>query len=209
MASIFDSPLFWIIAVWWLLTTLLGSKARRRRAMQARSAQPPDQPATPFEKVQQKVDSEFSPEQEQPAEVEIEGEVLEAKPMTSAPGLQEYPDGTRAAPPTRPTSPLEDLFRKLGISEELVPGVLRPEEEEAPLVEELEITTTPEYAEESPTLQPVEPPPTGAREYIPAPTRYHYPLLAETTRARLTPLQQVVVFKEILDRPWALRRLVR
>jgi hypothetical protein len=56
----------------------------------------------------------------------------------------------------------------------------------------------------------VEAPPAGAEEHIPAPRpRRSYPLLAETTLARLTPLQQVVVFKEILDRPRAQRRSVR
>ncbi|MBA7602325.1 MAG: hypothetical protein GH143_01020 [Calditrichaeota bacterium] len=208
MASIFDSPLFWIIVVWWLLTTFLGGKARRRRAMRARSAQP-DQPAAPFGRPQPEIEPAFLPGQERPAEIEVEADVLEAEPSTTAPGPQEYPDRTGPpAPPTRPVSPLEDLFRKLGVAEELVPAVLRPEEEEAPLTEELEITTMPELVEEPPTPLPVEPPPARAREYIPAPRR-RYPLLAETTLDRLTPLQQVVIFKEILDRPRAQRRAIR
>jgi len=216
MASIFDSPLFWIIVVGWLLTTLLKSKARRRRAMQAQSAQP-DQPAAPFGRPQQEVEPAFSPGQEHLAEIEVEAEVLEAQPLTSAPEPQEYPGRTRPstrlrtgpAPPSRPVSPLEDLFRKLGVAEELVPGVLRPEAGEAPLTEELEITTTPEPVEEPPMPPPVEPPPARVKEYISPPPRRRYPLLAETTLARLTPLQRAIVLKEVLDRPRAQRRAIR
>lgn len=221
MASFFDSPLFWIIVVWWLLSMLLGAKARRRRAMQARLTGTAGQaraaqPAVPFGGPRPEGELAFPPGRERPTEVEVEGEMLEAQPPAPAPEPQEYPDRTRPsarlrtgpAPPTRPVSPLEDLFRKLGVAEELVPGVLRPEEEEAPLTEELEITTTPEPVEEPPTPSPVEPPPARAKEYIPAPSR-RYPLLAETTLVRLTPLQRVVVLKELLDHPRAQRRAIR
>ncbi len=214
MASIFESPLFWIIVVWFLLTTLLGGKARRRRAAQAA---PPDQPPAPFGVEQPEGEPAVSPGQERPAEIKVEAEVLEAQPLTSAPEPQEYPGRTRPstrlrtgpAPPSRPVSPLEDLFRKLGVAEDLVPGVLRPEAGEAPLTEELEITTTPEPVEEPPMPPPVEPPPARVKEYVlPRPYR-RYPLLAETTLARLTPLQRVVVLKELLDRPRAQRRAIR
>lgn len=214
MASIFESPLFWIIVVWFLLTTLLGGKARRRRA--ARAA-PPDQPPAPFGVERPEGESAVSPLGERPAEIEVETEVLEAQPPTSAPEPQEYPGRTRPstrlrtgpAPPSRPVSPLEDLFRKLGVAEEMVPGVLRPEAGEAPLTEELEITTTPEPVEEPPMPPPVEPPPARVKEYISPPPHRRYPLLAETTLARLTPLQRVVVLKEVLDRPRAQRRAIR
>ncbi len=224
MASIFESPLFWIIVVWFLLTTFLGGKARRRRAMQAQAA-PPDQPPAPFGVERPEGEPTVSLGQERPVEIKVEGEALEAQPPTAAPEPQEYPGRTRPstrlrtgpsaqlrtgpAPPSRPVSPLEDLFRKLGVAEELVPGVLRPEEGEAPLTEELEITTTPEPVEEQPMPPPVEPTPAGAKEYIPAPRHRRYPLLAETTLARLTPLQRVVVLKEVLDRPRAQRRAIR
>ena len=214
MASIFDSPLFWIIVVWWLLTTFLGGKARRRRA--ARAA-PPDQPPAPFGVERPEGEPAVSPLGERPAEIKVEGEVLEAQPLTLAPEPQEYPGRTRPstrlrtgpAPPSRPVSPLEDLFRKLGVAEELVPGVLRPEAGEAPLTEELEITTTPEPVEEPPMPPPVEPPPARVKEYISPPPRRRYPLLAETTLARLTPLQRAMVLKEVLDRPRAQRRAIR
>ena len=214
MASIFESPLFWIIVVWFLLTTLLGGKARRRRAAQAA---PPDQPPAPFGVERPEGEPAVSPLGERPAEIEVEAEALEAQPPIAAPEPQEYPGRTRPstrlrtgpAPPSRPVSPLEDLFRKLGVAEELVPGVLRPEAGEAPLTEELEITTTPEPVEEPPMPPPVEPPPARVKEYISPPPRRHSPLLAETTLARLTPLQQAVVLKELLDRPRAQRRAIR
>lgn len=214
MASIFDSPLFWIIVVWWLLTTFLGGKARRRRAMKAQSAQP-DQPAVPFGRPQPEIEPAFSPGQERPAEIEVETDVLEAEPSTTAPGPQEYPDRTPPAPPTRPVSPLENLFRGLGITEDMVPAALRPDREaflpvepDHDLVREPDISPEEEYTEAPPEPPPVESPPARAREYIPAPHR-RYPLLAETTLTRLTPLQQVVIFKEILDRPRAQRRAIR
>jgi len=214
MASIFESPLFWIIVVWWLLTTFLGGKARRRRAMKAQSASP-DQPAVPFGRPQQEIEPAFSPGQERPAEIEVEGDVLEAEPSTTAPGPQEYPDRTPPALPARPVSPLENLFRGLGITEDMVPAALRPDREDFlpvepdhDLVREPDISPEEEYTEAPPEPPPVEPPPARAREYIPAPRR-RSPLLAKTTLDRLTPLQQVVIFKEILDRPRAQRRAIR
>jgi len=217
MASIFESPLFWIIVVWWLLTTFLGGKARRRRREMQAQAAPPDQPPAPFGVERPEGEAAISPGRERPAEIEVEAEVLDAQPLTSTPELQEYPGRTGPstrlrtgpAPPSRPVSPLEDLFRKLGVAEELVPGVLRPEAGEAPLTEELEITTTPEPVEEPPMPPPVEPPPARVKEYISPPPRGRYPLLAETTLARLTPLQRVVVLKVVLDRPRAQRRAIR
>ncbi len=216
MASFFDSPHFWVVIVWWLLATLLGGKARRRRAMRAQAASQ-DQPAAPFRGPQQEVEPAFSPGEERFAEIEVEEEVLEGEPPIPAPGPQEYPDRPLPTPPTRPVSPLESLFRGLGITEDMVPAALRPEREGFPPVEpdaalarEPDISPEQEYSEARPEPPPVEAPPARAEEHIPAPRpRRSYPLLTETTLARLTPLQQVVVFKEILDRPRAQRRSVR
>ncbi len=216
MASFFESPLFWVVIVWWLLATLLGRKARQRRAMQAQAASQ-DQPAAPLGRPQREVEPAFSPEPERFAEIETEEEVLEGEPPIPAPGPQEYPDRPLPTPPTRPVSPLESLFRGLGIKEDMIPAALRPEREGFPPVEpdaalarEPDISPEEEYIEPLPEPPPVEAPPARAEEYIPVPRpRRSYPLLTEATLARLTPLQQVVVFKEILDRPRALRRSVR
>ncbi len=43
----FDSPLFWIVAIGWLLFSLLGARSRRRRAMQAPSEPADQSPARP------------------------------------------------------------------------------------------------------------------------------------------------------------------
>ena len=216
MASFFESPLFWVVIVWWLLATLLGRKARQRRAMQAQAASQ-DQPAAPFGGPQQEIEPAFSPEPERFAEIQVEEKVLEGEPPIPAPGPQEYPDRPLPTPPTRPVSPLESLFRGLGIKEDMIPAALRPEREgfppvepEAALAREPDISPEEEYIEPLPEPPPVEAPPARAEEYIPVPRpRRSYPLLTEATLARLTPLQQVVVFKEILDRPRALRRSVR
>lgn len=204
----FDSPLLWIVVIWWLLTTILGVKARQRRA-QARSASP-DQPAAPPGPPEAAVRRELPPERGRPQGVEIEGEVPGEQPP-AVPGEVE--------PPSRPTSPLENLFRGLGITEELIPEGLRPggevpwEEEPAP-APELETAAEPEAAPEPERGEtPPEPPCVerhlvSEREPVTPPTR-HYPLLAGTALARLTPLQQAVVLKEILDRPRALHRDIR
>ena len=213
MASIFESPLFWIIVVWFLLTTLLGGKARRRRAAQAA---PPDQPPAPFGVGRPEGESAVSPLGKRPAEIEVEAEVLEAQPLTSAPEPKEYPDRPLPTPPTRPVSPLESLFRGLGITEDMVPAALRPdkeaflsEEAEAAFAREPEVSPEEEYTEPPPEPPLVKAHPARPKEYIPAPTRRHYPLLAETTLARLTPLQRAMVLKEVLDRPRAQRRAIR
>jgi len=221
MASIFESPLFWIIVVWFLLTTLLGGKARRRRAAQAA---PPAQPAAPFGVERPEGEPAVSPLGERPAEIEVEAEVLEAQPLTSAPEPQDYPGRTRPstrlrtgpAPPSRPVSPLEDLFRKLGVAEEMVPPALRPERETFPPEEPglapvpmPEISPEPERAEAPPEPPPIKPPPPPVKEYVPPRPDRRYPLLAETTLARLTPLQRAMVLKEVLDRPRAQRRAIR
>ncbi len=215
MASFFESPLFWIIVVWWLLSVLLGRKARQRRAMQAQSASP-DQPVAPFGVPQPEEEPALSPGPARFGGIEVDEEVLEAEPSTSIPEPREYPDRPLPAPPTRPVSPLESLFRGLGITEDMVPAALRPdreallsEEPEAAFALEPEVSPEEEYPEVPPEPPPVKAPPARAKEYIPAPGRRRSPLLAGTTLGRLTPLQQAMVLKEVLDRPRAQRRAIR
>lgn len=175
--------------------------------MQAPSG-PPDQPAAPLARPRPDIESMAALRRERPSEIEVEGEVLEEPPST-APPPQVYPGRERPVPPSEPTVPLADLFRRLGLADELFPGMLRPEPEEAAPAEEPEITAEPEPSEEPPTTPPVEPPLAREKEYAPPPTRPSHPLLSGTILERLTPLQQAVVLMEVLGQPRALRGGIR
>ncbi|MFB0516522.1 MAG: hypothetical protein ACETWG_07955 [Candidatus Neomarinimicrobiota bacterium] len=204
----FKSPLFWIIVIWWLLSTFLGARARRRRAMQARSA-PPGKPVTPAEKPAPKVGREVTFQRERPPEARVEVEALEKRrpPRPVSPRLSAR-EG-RPEPPPKPAMPLEDVLRKLGLAEELIPGVLRPETEEPALEEEPEILAEPEPVEAPPEPPPVKPIPTRRAEYVAPRVEPSYPLLPEAILGRLSPLQQVILLREVLGAPRALRGSIR
>ena len=81
--DLFDSPLFWIILVWWLISTVLGAQARKRRREQAAAAQ-------------QKVREQLAQEQEEQL----------AEPVTGAePEWRESPE-IQEVPPARETEVL-------------------------------------------------------------------------------------------------------
>ncbi|MCK4578647.1 MAG: hypothetical protein KAU50_07640 [Candidatus Marinimicrobia bacterium] len=186
MIGIFDSPLLWIILIWWILTTVLGSKAKRKRQarQQAMMAQAAD-------------DSETG-EDEQAADR------LDTLP-TGFPGGQ-----PEQRPEPRSVSPLQEIWRNLGFEEGPF-QIIAPVEEEP---------TAPE-----PVAEPVEPPrppveqilkpaAAGERDWQvmrdaskPYKARRRRPGLMELrTLKRLTPIQQAVVLKEVLDNPLALRQ---
>jgi len=105
--------------------------------------------------------------------------------------------------------PLDDLFRRIGLPEGLAPAVRPRWVEEAALAEEPEITPEPVPVEEPPEPPPVKPLPTGEEAYITPVIRRAHPLLPETILGRLTPLQQVVLMREILGQPRGLRGNIR
>ncbi len=214
MASIFDSPLFWIVFIWWLISTIFGAKARQRRALQARSRKSEQPPVAGID-TRIEDEPEMEPGWEGPAEMETEGELLEAETMESDSGFGEISEQQRPSLPPGLASPLESLFRSLGVPESGLPSALRPQRDIFPLKPPEPVEVTPESPpvepiEVAPEPLPVEPAvrPMVRKEYI-QPSRREYPLLPDTTLARLTPMQQAILFKEILDRPRAQRRAIR
>jgi hypothetical protein len=205
---LFDSPLFWIIVIWWLLTTFLGARARRRRAAQAAQPAPKPKAAVPSEELR------FAPEEEDlsrgiahpPAAGEKE-EVLEEATSGRTPPTEEYPTRARPEPASKPGMPWDDWARTLGIPLEIIPGAREPEEKEVlPTEEEAELpelepaVSAEPLPEKAAIAQPdaVPPTPAGIR-----------PLLPENVLTQLTPLQQAILMKEVLDRPRAFRRGIR
>lgn len=214
MASIFDSPLFWIIFIWWLISTIFGAKARQRRALQARARKSEQPPASGID-TRVEGESEMEPGWEGPTEVEAEGELLEAEAVESDSGFGEIPEQPRPSPPPGPASPLESLFRSLGVPESGLPSALRPQRDIFPLKPPKPVEVTPEPPPVEPIEVKPEPPPAEravkpmVRKEQVQPRRRRYSLLPETAMAQLTPMQQAIIFKEILDRPRAQRRAIR
>ncbi len=189
----FDNPIFWIVVIWWLLTTFLGSKARRKRRAQA---PPPERRTSPLPGPAREGE-----EQGYVGEVESDAEELEPEPA-----MPPMPFRSRVSP----AIPLEQLWRGLGIEPEAMRfrGLAGQEEEVV------------EVAPPSPgpDPEPVDlPAPHSTRapervtvETSAAPTAHRrHGLTISQAVAGLTPLQQAVVLKEILDRPRALRRGIR
>lgn len=187
----FDSPIFWIVVIWWLLTTILGAKARRKRRAMASSPgrQPAPLPGPAREREESGYDSEIEPDEEG---------------MEREPALPPMPVRSRV----KPAIPLEQLWRGLGIEPEVVRfRELADQEEEV-------IEGAPPIPEPEPVAVPA-PQPTRVPERVKvetsaAPTAHRRRgLTISQAVAGLTPLQQAVVLKEILDRPRALRRGIR
>ncbi|UCD38324.1 MAG: hypothetical protein JSW54_02255 [Fidelibacterota bacterium] len=221
MASFFDSPLFWIIVIWWLLSTFLGAKARKRRAAQA-AAEP--ELTRSGETPQPEAESELLDSRKRPARLEIDTTDMEQPPR----GIPYPPNDrgvtpeilprktSRPAPTSKVKSPLEEIFRGLGLTQEMIPPQFRPEREAEPPIElaptpVTELEAVPEVDEKEEVRQELmegAPPPSKA-EYAAPRIHAGYSLLSGALTTQLTSLQQAVVLKEILDRPRALRRGVR
>ncbi len=179
--GLFDSPLFWIILVWWLLSTFLGAKARKRRlatrkmaALEAEEPAPPKPPET----------ADLAPSvvpRDAP-------EVIPAIPVAPPPPI-----------PAQPVTPLQEIFHALGM------------EQRPPLFGALRATPEPiiPVEAETPLLEPVKAPLPQAAPTISPPReaeiRPHSPAWPLASLERLTPWQQAVALKEILDSPLALR----
>ncbi|MCH8024241.1 MAG: hypothetical protein IIB43_05975 [Candidatus Marinimicrobia bacterium] len=102
--------------------------------------------------------------------------------------------------PARPATPLQEIFHTMGM-EDRPPlfGALRTAPQPAITLVEAEI----------PLVAPPRPPPhRKATTILPQPKdkiRPHYPALPLASLERLTPWQQALVLKEILDSPLAVR----
>ncbi len=177
----FDSPLFWIVLIWWLLSTFLGAKARKRRraAMEMAASEPeePD-PQGPWDTLES-----------QSAVAPLETpEVIPATPVAPPPPL-----------PTQPVTPLQEIFHALGL-EQRPPLFGVPEAAPEPIIP-VEVETRKVAPEKvSPTTVAT------TTTLKPEPEiRRHYPASPLASLERLTPWQQAVALKEILDSPLALR----
>ena len=198
--DLFDSPLFWIILVWWLISTLLGAQARKRRRAQAAAAQ-------------QQVREQLSQEQEeQPGEpvTGAEPEWRESPEVREMPTEQETEVFAPRQETRRPTS-LTDIWREM--QKGLTPPTIQPsmpweaeeyEEEAEPEVEEMEAAAplATVYEEKLDTGVPI-----SSKEM--EPERVPVPILDRFSALDLNSWQQAVVLKEVLDRPRAYRRRIR
>lgn len=213
----FDSPLFWIVVIWWLLSTFLGAKARKRRAMQRLAEQETELPTTAEpDEVQFEMEAEEDRDVIRP--VSIEGEEKTSEPITQpVPPTRGYGDRVKAGTPRKPQipkPPLEQLARSLGIPKEFIPtGIITAEEE--PTVEE-DVETAEPVGPPEKEIQETAPPipvpdvsyrPEGIPTAIETASGISY--LHDSVLPSMTPLQQAIVLKEILDRPRALRRGIR
>ena len=180
--GLFDSPLFWIILVWWLLSIFLGAKARkRRRVAMEMAALEVEEPVPPGPQETPRSEPSFVP-RETP-------EVIPAGPTELPPPL-----------PPKPVTPLQEIFRALGM-EDRPPlfGALRAEPEpEITPVDDQTPTVVPEKVSPPPVVPTTTPKPGPG-------IRRHYRASPLATLERLTPWQQAVMMKEILDSPLALR----
>lgn len=196
----FDNPIFWIVAIWWLLSTFLGGKARRRRAQRARA----------MAQQQLAVDEEGAQ-----AEGTLEETYIPSPPPAAELDAEPPPEEAPASVPLFQRSimrepSLEDFLRGMGISrgpvvDEYPPeeDFVEPEEEPLPIPEPVAAVEAP--AEE---IHAADRGAYAIRE-ISRRTQQSFPLLSPESLARWTPLQQIVVLKEVLDAPRALRRGIR
>lgn len=179
----FDSPIFWVILVWWLLTKFLGV-GKRRPVRQVEYE--PDELSDDmiFEEVE--LDQPDSPVEPQPAE-------------------QSAPPPTVSSRPT-----LKDLWRTL---ERELEGVVRPAAPGPVASSTVPEFTTPPVQPAKPPAVPVPPPmeaePERHHKHHDTASwgkkaAYRNPL--ERYSSRWTVAQQAVVFREILGPPIALRR---
>jgi hypothetical protein len=215
MMDFFDSPLFWIVVIWWLLSTFLGAKARKRRAAaRILSESEPEPPSAP-----EPEELRFGREDEdlvEPVGIEPEEELPEPV-MQPIPPSGESPAQARPGPPTKapiPKPPLEQLVRSLGIPKEFIPsGILPVEEEPLPEVEAEIAEPEGQPEEEMMSISTTPPVPEalyGAEEArVTLKTADGITRLYESVFPSLTPIQQAIVLKEVLDRPRALRRDIR
>ncbi|MEE9465861.1 MAG: hypothetical protein V3W14_09855 [Candidatus Neomarinimicrobiota bacterium] len=177
----FDSPLFWIVVIWWLASTLLGAKARKRRRAAQRLAEQELEPAA----------DEWQPEAPagEPAYLSEEepGDEFVRPPVPLPP------------PRKRPVTPLQEIFRALGMEETppLFGGMTAEVEPEPPPPE----PEPPKIVAEVP--QPPAKPDLKPRPVV-KPSQAYLSIPVAAMR-RLTPWQQAVVLKEILGTPPGLR----
>ncbi len=176
----FDSPLFWILVVWWIFSTFLGAKKRA-----AKSAPPPRK------------------------DVELDFE-------SSFTTLDEAAPPAPTTEPKRPASPLEQLFKKMGIPDEFksVDDELKGLGRQLGFIEE-EVEFVPPVVVETPTVdvkpEPVIEPEQDYRATVHKHAKPKWlPQKAEhvdmmSLIEHLPRLQQAILLKEILDRPRAAR----
>jgi hypothetical protein len=218
MMDFFDSPLFWIVVIWWLLSTFLGAKARKRRAAARILSEPETEPTSAPEPEELRFGREDEEDEDlvQPVGIEPEEEFPEPATQPISPS-GEYVDRVKAGPPRKPpvpTPPLEQLVRSLGIPKEFIPsGILPVAEEPLPEVE-AEIAEPEGQPEEEmrqvSTIPPVPEASYGAEEaQVTLKTAGGITRLYKSVFPSLTPIQQAIVLKEVLDRPRALRRDIR
>ena len=201
----FDNPIFWIVAIWWLLSRVLGGKARKKRALARQAAQ-----RRAYEAEQSAVATDIA------ADISVEPgpEPLSVEPERPEPGF-EAPQPSAAPPVLRREPSLEDFLRGLGLGRQPAPQVMQPEFDEAePAAQpEPEPQPPPEPAQlrPRPTAMPAHSVSAAAYEIADVAPRSHweYPLLGRSLLAELTPLQQAVVLREVLDAPRGLRRGIR
>ena len=198
--DLFDSPLFWIILVWWLISTVLGAQARKRRREQAAAAQ---------QKVREQLSQEEEEQPDEPASVagpewRESPEVGEVRPAQET-GI--FPPRQKIR---RPAS-LTDIWREM--QKGLTPTEIQP----SPWWEAEELEK-----EAEPEAEGIEAAAQGTTTYMemldigaPVPSKVTEPeKVPVTIRDRFMSLdlnswQQAVVLKEVLDRPRAYRRQIR
>ena len=201
----FDNPIFWIVAIWWLLSRVLGGKARKKRAQARQAAQ-----QRAFEAEQSAVATDIA------ADIPVVPgpEPPQAEPERPEPGF-EAPQPSAPPPLLRREPSLEDFLRGLGLGRQPAPQVMQPEFDEA------EPAVQPEPEPEPPPVpEPVRPRHAAVSAHSAAADAYSIadrpsrslaecPLVGRNVLAALTPLQQVVVLREVLDAPRSLRRGIR
>ena len=201
----FDNPIFWIVAIWWLLSTLLGGKARKKRALARQAAQRrafEAEQSGPTADIVADLPVDPGPE---PRQVEPEG----PEPYIEAPRPSGPPPLLRREPS------LEDFLRGLGLGGQPGPEAMQPAFDEAELAVEPEPEPEPPPEPEHlrPTHRAMRPDSASADAYSTAGilprSSTEYPLLGRNVLAELTPLQQAVVLREVLDAPRSVRRSIR
>lgn len=187
----FDSPFFWIVAIWWLLSNVLG-KGKRRKVRQVEPL--PMEESEDYLYEEPLVDDPFSAPGPGTVEPEPDRVEPESQPV--------YP---QVPPPLAPLkSTLKDLWRTLE----------RELGDPAPPV-----ASVPVQEPSIQPREPVEPPPPAPPKVVErvqprehdevevwgtTTTTFRQPL--ERYSSRWTTVQQAVIFREIIGPPLALRR---